>query len=315
MNMTMKNILTFGEPLLINYLEDDLSSGRSNSEFCFGGSEFNTAISLKKLECNPIIVSSVPYDKLGLSLINILKSLNIETKFIIQDDENTFGSMYVFQNEVIYQRKNSAFSQMNVDDYDLSTIYDDKLDWLHLTGITPLLGVKSRVFWEYLLVDCCSKKIPISIDLNYRPKLGSFEYLWNLIKKYINKIDLIIFAVTDLIQISKLENIYHTSSDIDVMLNSVCESFNLNMGIVCVKTKRNKDGIQTRNSYMYYNNQVYKSDSKLHKPNEDIGGGDTYIAAIINGLLDHKTDMKSILDEADMFTIQKQENKGNFNLS
>ena len=173
----MKNILTLGEPLLINYLEDDLSKGICNSKFCFGGSEFNTAVSLKKLNNNPIIISCISDDKLGKSLINILKSLHIETKFVNLDDTHIFGSMFVYQNEVIYQRKGSAFSNINFNEFDFDNLYNCKLDWLHLTGITPMLSVKTRNFWEHLIVDCLSKKIPISLDLNYRPKLGSFEYL------------------------------------------------------------------------------------------------------------------------------------------
>ena len=311
----MKNILTLGEPLLINYLEDNLSKGICDSKFCFGGSEFNTAISLKKLGCNPIIISAIPYDKLGVSLINILALLDIETKFIIQDDEHIIGSMYVFQNDVIYHRKNSAFSKINIDDYDFNNIYNYKLDWLHLTGITPMLSVRTKNFWEHLIVDCSSKKIPISIDLNYRPKLGTFDYLWNLVKKYIENIYLIIFSINDLIKICNSENLEYKNRDIGSILTSVCLKYNLNMGIVCVKTKKNIGDIQYRNSYMYYNQQVYTSDMKEHEPKEDIGGGDSYIACIINGLLESDPDMKCILDEADMFTIKKQENRGNFNLS
>ena len=128
------------------------------------------------------------------------------------------------------------------------------------------------------------------------------------------KINLIIFSYNDLIQICKLENISYDSDKIDSILTIVCEYYELNMGIICVK-KKNENDIQDRISYMYYNNQVFKSDNRKHTPKEDIGGGDSYVASIIDSLLSGDTDMNNILNSADLYTIQKQENRGNFNLS
>ena len=78
----MKNILTFGEPLLINYIESKELDNYSESYFSLGGAEFNTSITLKKLGNDPYIVSSLPDNKLGKYYIEILKKNGIETDFI-----------------------------------------------------------------------------------------------------------------------------------------------------------------------------------------------------------------------------------------
>ena len=49
------NILTFGEPLLLNYLSEPKICSSCNSFFCLGGSEVNTAVTLSNLKNNVLI--------------------------------------------------------------------------------------------------------------------------------------------------------------------------------------------------------------------------------------------------------------------
>ena len=69
---------------------------------------------------------------------------------------------------------------------------------------------------------------------------------------------------------------------------------------------------------MIYKEQVYQSTVKNHVPKEHIGGGDAFVGSLINSILkndfNHNTGdtISHILDTADYYTIDTQENRGNF---
>ena len=151
--------------------------------------------------------------------------------------------------------------------------------------------------------------IPISIDLNYRPKLGNFKDLWLIIRKYTSEINTLIVSEGNLIDICMHENIVY-SNFIDNNLKEISKKMNINKLVICLKKREN--GIQKRYSILAHNSELYYSDIKKHTPLEDIGGGDSYIACLIDQLLNNPGNIKENLDFSDIYTILNQNSKGNF---
>ena len=250
-----------------------------------------------------------PNNELGNGYIKVIDNLGINTKFIVKSNEDLIGSMYVKDNSVIYQRKHSAFSYIK--DINLEDIFSINYNWVHLTGITPSLNENCKKQWLNLIDKALLLKIPVSIDLNYRPALCSLKHLWSTIRPYVGNLELFLLSVKDINDICKLENIstlLENSSLVEIMLN-FAKKFNIKRLVICIKDIL-EDKSQNRYSLMIYNNNLFTSKVKNHTPIEHIGGGDAYIGSLINSILKGK---HNILDEADNYTIEIQNHKEIFN--
>lgn len=295
------SVLSFGEPLLINYLESNKLTSASNSFFSLGGSEINTLLSLSNLGRKSYLISCLPENILGREYVEILKKNKINTDLIQRSDNEMFGTLYVKNNQVIYQRKNSAFTDINIYDVEFYKILNDEIKWLHLTGITPLLGFKPRVIWKELLRSAIEKDIRVSLDFNYREKLGFINELWGLVKPIIDKIEVFIISVEDLLQLCEIELIKVNEKSLEQTLLKFCEKLKIKKGLMSIK--KNNNGKQLRRSVMVADNIIYSSNVKEHEPIDHIGIEDMFSAYIIDGLL-NDIEIPSILNQADNFVIK-----------
>ena len=314
----MSRILTFGEPLILHYLQQPKFVSEGDTFFSLGGSEINTSISLSNQNNQVYLISSLPDNELGKEFLNILQQNSIQTQYIhLSPEHQMIGSMYVKDNHVIYQRQYTSFSFLNLINVDIESVYEQSFDWCHLTGITPLLSVGSCLIWKELIESCFVSQVPISLDLNYRPSLSNFEHLWSLVTPFLSKLELFIISVSDISLIAKVEQLELLDLQLEQQLLILADKLNISKLVLCQKHVL-ENGSQNRCSYMVYEKKVYKSKIKNHTPKEHIGGGDAFVGSLINSLLRNKIDNKSkniitsILDTADYYTIDTQEKKGNF---
>jgi Entner-Doudoroff aldolase len=95
------------------------------------------------------------------------------------------------QRAVHYSRKDSAFwRDQPTGGYDWAGAFaggggggsggTDVATWLHATGITPLCGPDAVTHWLSHLKAAAAANVPVFIDLNHRPALGTIEELWAL---------------------------------------------------------------------------------------------------------------------------------------
>ena len=305
----LKKILTFGEPILINYILNEYLVDFSNSYFSLGGSEINTSVVLKKLDVEPYLLTCLPNNDIGNYYFNYLKELELNTDFILKKDKDLIASMYIKNNKVFYQRKHSSFYFLSKNDINFDEIFSINYDCVHLTGITPLLSTNCKEIWIMILEKSLNLNIPVSIDLNYRPALGSFKDLWFILKKYLSRIEIFIISEKNIKNICEIEGINYSKSFDDNLLE-ISKKLKINILLLCLKEK--KDDHQVRYSILIKDNNIYCSDKKKHKPSEEIGGGDSYIGCFLNYYLNNKNDIIRNLNYADIYTILNQNNKGNF---
>ena len=292
------SILSFGEPLLINYLESNKLTSGSKSYFSLGGSEINTLVSLSSLGRKTSLISCCPENNFGQEFIDNLEENKVNTEFVQRSENEMFGSIYIKNNKVFNQRTKSAFSNINIYEVEFMKIFNKEIDWLHLTGIPPLISSNAKIVWKELLRSGIEKNIKISIDFNFKPALGFIDELWNMIKPNIDKIEVFIVSVDDLHSICKMEQIEINEKSSEQILLIFCQKFNVKKGVLYIKKLKNDK--QLCRSIMVSDNVVYSSNIKEYNCIDHSKDSDLFSGYLIHGLLNNDKITK-ILNEADKY--------------
>ncbi len=74
---------------------------------------------------------------------------------------------------VIYDREGAAVAIAKPEEYDWNAIFADA-SWFHITGITPALSANAAEVTRAALREAVSRKLPISMDMNFRSKLWNW---------------------------------------------------------------------------------------------------------------------------------------------
>jgi len=263
-----------------------------------GGDELNVMIALSRLGYSTEWVSILSHGPLANFIESILKESGVKTENCTRTSEMEKQQIGHFQilpalKRVFYERNKSVFASSK-SQLPWNQILK-RVDWLHATGITPLLGKNALREWRNHLHIAQKMKIPFSIDLNYRPQLGSLENLLEIMYPYITDLGkgcrFIIIAEKDLVGFAKWLNIeiknrktnYETNKDLLFRISQY-----LPVPLSCCFKKRNEKGVQTRWSVLCQNEKIVISDGIVHFPNDECGGGSAWAAGLISSCLDVK---------------------------
>lgn len=175
----MKKIVTFGEILLRLTTPNNLRLQQSRYfEANFGGSEANVAISIATFGGRVSFVTCLPKNPLGEVCLMKLREHSVDTDDILVRD-GRLGTYIVEKaadmraSQVIYDRKDSAFSLLKPGEIDWEKAFKDA-EIFHWSGIDAALTQN--------LTDVCLEGIKaanemgltISCDINYRSNLWKY---------------------------------------------------------------------------------------------------------------------------------------------
>lgn len=142
--------------------------------FSVAGAEFNAAVALARLGERVGFTGLVGSNAVGRVARQILRQEGVDTHWLASTDDHPSGlyfkEFYGLGDEprVYYHRRASAATYWIPPALDQVT----QVGWVHTTGITAMLdeGLRGRlVSWLRDL----SPSTTVSLDINYRPKLGS----------------------------------------------------------------------------------------------------------------------------------------------
>lgn len=292
------NILSFGEPILINYLDSGKLSNNSKSIFDLGGSEIRTLVSLSNLGNSTYLLSVFPCNELSNEFINVLKDNKINTDLVIKSEDELIGSVYVKNKKYYYQNDYSAFSKINVININFTKIFQYNYNWIHLTGVSSLISSNTKIIFNELIRLGIDKNIKISFNFNHRPSLHVIDVLWKIIKKIINKFEIFQISSTDLYKIFKLENI--NLSNIDDSLLEFCRKFSIKKCLI--NFKEESESLNIVHSVLVIDNKIYKSELKEYCSFRSFNYDDIYISYIINNFEDDN--ITKLLNDATEYTIK-----------
>ncbi|MBY6031452.1 sugar kinase [Halomonas sp. DP8Y7-1] len=180
MNHDTPDILSFGEAmaLFVADVPGDLADVERFSRGC-AGADTNVAIGLSRLGFNVGWMSRVGNDSFGRYLRSTLEKEGLDCRYLTTDPDHATGLVFKERAEggadpkVEYLRKNSAASQMSVED--AAQIDIPSLRHLHATGITPAVSASCLALSRHLLGQARQHGVSVSFDPNLRPTLWASE--------------------------------------------------------------------------------------------------------------------------------------------
>lgn len=175
----MKKVVTFGEIMLRLTPPGKLRFSQTNSfDVIYGGGESNVAVSLANYGLETEFVTRLPKNDIGECALMELRKRNVGTTFIQRGGERL--GIYFLEmgavargSKVVYDRDHSAICTIEAGMIDWETVFKDA-QWFHWTGITPALSQGAADACLEAIKMANKMGVTVSTDLNYRKKLWNY---------------------------------------------------------------------------------------------------------------------------------------------
>ncbi|MFA6540609.1 MAG: sugar kinase [Bacteroidota bacterium] len=324
--MEKKKIVTFGE-IMLRLSTPGYSRFVQSQSFDagYGGGEANVAASLSQFGMDAAFVTRLPKHEIGQSAVNAVRKFGVDTQYIVRGGDRV--GIYFLEtgasqraSKVIYDRSDSAVSQLQPGEVDWEKVFDGA-SWFHWTGITPAIGKNLQECLKDACVTAKKKGITISSDLNYRKKLWSEKEAQAVMVPLMEYVDVCISNEEDAEKSLgfKPENTNVESGHLD-------ESGYRQLALQLKKRFKFKTvAITLRESFSATRNgwsAMIHDDNDCATPYRSriyditivdrVGGGDSFAAGLIYGLL-NKPGSKEALEFAVAASCLKHTVPGDFN--
>lgn len=324
----MGKIVTFGEIMLrlsapghSRFVSTDIFEAR------YAGGEANVAVSLANFDHEAWFVTRLPKNEIGEAALQAVRRYGVNTHYIVRGGDRL--GIYFLESgasqrpsKVIYDRADSAVSQMGSSMVDWDAIFDGK-DWFHWTGITPALGEKPR---KAVVEACKAAKragATVSCDLNFRSKLWTEEEAQATMNPLMEYVDVCIANEED-----AQKSLGFEAGDTDVEgaelddegYSTLARSLKKEYGFQAVAITLRESFSASMNGWsaMLHDDKDCKKPVRSTRYEIDIvdrvGGGDSFAAGLIHGMLT-KSNTQDALEFAVASSCLKHTIPGDFNLT
>lgn len=320
----MGKIVTLGEIMLRLSPTGNYRFVQSESFQIFpGGGEANVAVSLANYGHTACFVSKLPSHEIGQIAVNALRRYGVKTEYISRGGDRV-GLYYaetgasMRPSKVIYDRAHSAIAEADISDFDFDKIMEDA-DWFHWSGITPAISDKAA---EIVRVACEAAKrhgVTVSVDLNFRKKLWTSEKAISVMRPLMQYVDVCIGNEED----ANMCLGYKPDADVEGGKTDAEGYYEIFKGMMkefgfkyVVSTLRESYSASHNGwkALIYDGKTFYESKHYDINPIIDrVGGGDSFSAGLIHGLLSYKDQTKA-LEFAVAASALKHTIPGDFNL-
>ncbi len=262
-----------------------------------GGAEYNLACGLAQLGTTTRWVSALPRNEESSQIIQPAEARGVTCQLV--DSQHNVGTYRVDQeaNSVEYNRANSAFANLETGDIEWRGTLSGAR-WLVLSGITPLLSEGARTNWSQALTFAELDGILVALDVNHRPALAPFQQLWDILTPKLRQVHLLIISPEVLSTLTGGESPEH--------LGEMRKRWNLPY-LGCTWKESGVDGVKRWSALAHANGVSHTRDRAVtHNPNDHLGGGDAWLAGLMNGMIDglsladccHRGDLFAALTQA-----------------
>lgn len=293
-------------------------------EVRFTGGEANVGVSCVNYGMDAYVTGRVPEHDIGQACINYLRKYGLDTSYIARGGER-LAILYTETghsqrpSKVIYDRNNSAFSEMKLGTLDWETILRGK-DWLHFTGTAPAMGEGPR---EELLRGLKLAKqlgVTVSVDYNYRRKLWDRKTARQTMETLMEYVDVGIGNEEDCEAVFGIKadgtdfeagNVNEASYSI--VADKMVKQYGLKMQAITLRESisANRNGWS---AILHDGTHCYTSQSYMVDLVDRIGGGDSFAGGLIYGLCSGM-EKQEALNFAVAASCIKQTIPGDFNLA
>jgi len=319
-----KKVVCFGEimmrlspPGMKRFVQAD------SFDVVYGGGEANVAVSLANYGLDSYFVTKLPANPLGDAAVSYLRRFGVRTDYIIRGGDRIgiyFLEMGASQrpSKVVYDRANSAISQIKPGELDWDTILDGAA-WFHVTGITPALSDSAAEVAIEAVRTAKNKGCTVSTDLNYRKKLWSPEKANKVMTELVKYVDVAIGNEEDAEKVFGIKapdsDVVAGSLSIDgykFVASELARRFGFKM--VAITLRESLSASDNNWSALLYADGEFYLSRKYHIHIVDrVGGGDSFAGGLIYSILAGKQPQEA-LEFAVAASCLKHTIFGDFNL-
>ncbi len=171
-----RKILAFGEVMVrLSPPDYRLLVQAQTLDLHVGGAEANVLGGLASLGHSTRMLTALPLSNLGATALAALASAGLGVDGIVRS-KGRMGLYFLEQGQgarassIIYDRAASAFADHPLDAWDFDAALDG-VGHVHLSGITPALGIETARAAQRLADVAVARGVTISFDGNFRPQL------------------------------------------------------------------------------------------------------------------------------------------------
>ena len=326
----MAEIITFGEIMLrLKSPGHERLFQSPDLEATFGGGEANVAVSLSIFGRRAAFVTAVPDNQIGEGAVREVRKYGVDVGFIQKKKNSRLGIYFLETGAnqraslVVYDREHSAISQAKPGDFDWSTILQG-CKWFHTTGITPALSQSAADCAIEAAKAARAAGAEVSVDLNFRKKLWNYGKQAPEVMRELAKHATVIIANEEDIQMClgieakgvDVKGGHLTTEAYRVLSEQVKKEFpNIHTVAVTMRVSKSADrngwGAVIHGKTGFFASRSYEIDDIIDR----VGGGDSFGAGLIQGLLEHGKDEEKAINFAVAASCLKHSVGGDFNLS
>ncbi|HBM17341.1 MAG TPA: 2-dehydro-3-deoxygluconokinase [Lentisphaeria bacterium] len=320
----MKKVVTLGEIMLRLSSPGYTRFVQSNAfDVCYGGGEANVAVALAQYGFDAYFISKLPKHEIGQSAVNALRNYGVKTDYIVRGGDRV--GIYFLENgasmrpsKVVYDRANSAIAEADVNEYDFDKIFNGA-SWFHFSGISPAISKKAASLTEEALKSAKKHGVTVSVDLNYRKKLWTPTEAQKVMTNLMKYVDICIGNEEDAEKVLGFKPGHSDVNSGNLELDgykSIFKQMKEKFGFKFIVTTLRESHSAFDNTWsalIYDGKDFYQSRKYDIHIVDRVGGGDSFSAGLICGMLDGK-DMKGALEYAVAASALKHTIPGDFNL-
>jgi 2-dehydro-3-deoxygluconokinase len=267
----------------------------------FGGGEANVAVSLAHFGLESAFVTRLPRHAIGDAAVRALRAEGVRTDGIVRGGERVgiyFAETGASQraSTVVYDRAHSAIAELEPGAVAWDTVLAGA-SWFHVTGITPALGSSAAACTGEALRAAKAAGARVSVDLNYRKKLWSTAQAQATMRPLMALVDVVIANEED---IQSVLGLHVAGSDVTrgelnvAGYRTVAEQITRELGprLVAITLRESHSASDNGWSAVLWDADAaafHQSQRYEVRVVDRIGGGDSFAAGLIYGLLTGRT--------------------------
>ena len=324
----MTRVVTFGEIMLRLSPPGTLRFNQARSfDVIYGGGESNVAVSLAIFGLDAQYVTRLPDNDIGDSCRNYLRQFGVGTDHIVRGGDRL--GIYFLENgavhrgsKVIYDRAGSSLATIQPGMVNWEAAFDNA-DWFHWTGITPAISEGAAAACMEGIRAARAAGLKISCDLNYRSKLWKWgKDAGDVMQDLVSMCDVAIGNEEDADKVFDIHapDTDVTSGKLDAKkCRTVCHQLNERFPRLKQIAITLRGSISaSRNTWsgvLWDQGDLYFGPTYDIVPIVDrVGGGDSFMAGLIYGLVNYPENNQQALDFAIAASALKHTIFGDFNL-
>lgn len=289
-----------------------------------GGGEANVAVSLANYGHDAFYVTKLPAHEIGQIAVNALRRYGVRTDYVARGGDR-IGLYYaetgasMRPSKVIYDRAHSAIAEAGPDDFDFDAIMKGA-SWFHWSGITPAVSDKAAELTRLACEAARRAGATVSVDLNFRKKLWTSQKAISVMRPLMKYVDVCIGNEED----AELCLGFKPDADVEkgetdaAGYEGIFRQMMDEFGFKYVVSTLRESFSASHNGWkalIYNGSEFYQSRRYDISPIVDrVGGGDSFSAGLIHGMLKWPDDQAAALEFAVAASALKHTVEGDFNM-